>query len=170
MLMFLSLGAVGLYAFTNLTNGEGVRPAFGWKAPANGSVPPPAVIEEMEQLDARLPSLAHPPGSDAPGVSLTLFGYAPIKRPKHDTQSKKVLLPPEMNYSLSLAFSAGAAGFCVIDGVFYEEGAVLPDGAQVVTIEPHRVLVRRHEFKHWIPLARKAAAGDDEEKETGERA
>ncbi len=168
--MVLSLGAVGLYAFTNLTNGEGVRSAFGWKASANASVPPPDVIEEMGKLDARLPSLAHPPGSDAPGVNLTLFGYEPIKKPKYNTQGKKVLLPPEMNYSLTLAFSAGSTGFCVIDGAFYEEGSLLPDGAQVVTIEPHRVLVRHHEFKHWIPLAKKAAAGDDKEKETGERA
>lgn len=88
--MVLSLGAVGLYALTNLTNGEGVRPAFGWKASPNASVPPPDVIEEMEKLDAQLPSLAHPPGSDAPGVNLALFGYEPIKKPKYTTQGKKV--------------------------------------------------------------------------------
>lgn len=168
--MVLSLGAVGFYTFTNLTNGEGVRPAFGWKASVNASVPPPDVIKEMEQLDAQLPSLAHPPGSDTPGVNLALFGYEPIKKPKYTTQGKKVLLPPEMNYSLSLAFSAGSTGFCVMDGVFYEEGSVLPDGAKVVTIEPHRVLVRHHQFKHWVPLAKKAKSGDEKEKETGERA
>jgi hypothetical protein len=169
-LMVLSLAAVGLYTFTNLTNGEGVRPAFGWKAPANASVPPPDVIEEMERLNPQLPSLVHPPGSDAPGVNLALFGYEPIKKAKYTTQGKKVLLPPEMNYSLSLAFAAGSTGFCVIDGVFYEEGSLLPDGAKVVTIEPNRVLVRHHQFKHWLTLAKKAAAGDDKEKETGKKA
>ena len=63
-----------------------------------------------------------------------------------------MLLPPEMNYSLTLAFSARTIGFCVIDGVFCEEDSVLPDGAHIVSIEPHRVLVQKGDFLHWIPM------------------
>jgi hypothetical protein len=168
IVMALCLGAVGLNAFQNLAKGEGVRPAFGWKPLTNGSAPPPGIIKEIERLDNQLSSLAHPVGSDAPGVNLTLFGYEPINKPQHKGQGGKMALPPEMNYSLSLAFSAGTRGFCVIDGVFCEQGSVLADGAQIVAVEPYRVLVKKHGIKHWIPMAKKVESED--KKETGEKA
>lgn len=168
MVMALALGAVASHAFHTLAKGEGVRAAFGWKPVMNGSAPPAGVIKEIERLDNQLSGLAHPLDSDPSSVNLTLFGYAPIKKPEYQPRGRKMLLPPEMNYSLSLAFSAGQRGFCVIDGVFYEQGAVLPDGAQIVTVEPDRVLVNKHGIKHWIPVAKKVTSED--KKETGEKA
>lgn len=161
VVMVLALGAVGLHAFHTLAKGEGVRSAFGWKPVMNGSAAPPGVIKEIERLDSQLSGLAHPLDSDPAGVNLTLFGYEPIKKPGYRAQGRKMLLPPEMNYCLSLAFSAGQRGFCVIDGVFYERGSVLPDGAQIVAVEPDRVLVNKHGIKHWIPVTKNVKAEDE---------
>jgi len=168
MVMALASGAVALHAIQTLAKGEGVRPAFGWKPLMNGSAPPPGVIKEIDRLDSQLPSLAHPPDSDPSGVNLTLFGYEPIKKPRYQAQGRQRPVSPEMDYSLSLAFSAGTKGFCVIDGVFYEQGSVLPDGARIITVEPDRVLVNKHGLRRWIPVAKKVTPGD--EKETGEKA
>jgi hypothetical protein len=170
ILMGLSLGAVGLHAFQNLAEGEGVRPAFGWKAPTSQPAPAPNIIREIEKLDMALSSLAHPLGSDPPGVNLALFGYEPIKTGEYAAQGSEMLLPPEMNYSLSLAFSAGTIGFCVINGVFYQKDSVLPDDAHIVRIEPHRVLVQKGEVLHWIPMTDNLKLKHEKEKETGERA
>lgn len=170
ILMGLSLGAVGLHAFQRLAKGEGVRPAFGREPLRSQPAPAPNIIREIEKLDMELSSLAHPVGSDPPGVNLALFGYEPIETGEYAAQGGEIFLPPEMNYSLSLAFSAGTIGFCVIDGVFYHQDSVLPDGAHIVSIEPHRVLVQKGEFLHWIPIADNLKLQHEKEKETGERA
>jgi hypothetical protein len=170
IVMALCLGAVGLYAFQSLANGEGVRPAFGWKPLTNGSAPPPGTIKEIERLDKELSSLAHPLDLDPPGVNLALFGYKPMKEREYTAEGSKMLRRPEVKYSLSLAFSAGTIGFCVIDGVFYQKDSVLPDGARIVKIEPHQVLIQKGEFLHWIPISDKVKLQHEKEEETGERA
>jgi hypothetical protein len=168
--MGLSLGAVGLHAFQSLATGEGVRPAFGWKPLTSQPAPARNIIREIEKLDMELSNLAHPLGSDPPGVNLALFGYQPIRTGEYAAQGGEILLSPEMNYSLSMAFSAGTIGFCVIDGVFYQKDSVLPDGAHIVRIEPHRVLVQKGESLHWIPISESLNSEHQKEKETGERA
>jgi len=58
-------------------------------------------------------------------------------------------------YVLSLAFVSGEKRFCVIDGTFYEERGVLPDGARIIRVEPDRVLLSNRKIERWIPLAEK---------------
>jgi hypothetical protein len=170
MLMAVCLGAVGLLAFQNLAKGEGVRPAFGWKPLVNESAPRAHIIREIEELDIRLSSLAHPLNSDPPGVNLSLFGYKPTKERDYGPQGSKTLVRPEMDYSLSLAFSAGTTGFCVIDGVFYQKDSVLPDGARIVRIEPRQVLIQKNGFLHSIPIRDDVKLEHEKEKGAGERA
>jgi hypothetical protein len=170
VLMALSSGAVGLHAYQSLAKGDGVRPAFGREPLRSQSAPAPNIIREIEKLDMELSSLAHPASTDPPEVNLTLFGYEPTSKPEHKGQGGEMALPPEMNYSLSLAFSAGTRGFCVIDGVFCEQGSVLPDGAHIVRIEPHHVLIQKGEFLQWIPITDHLKSQHEKEQETGERA
>ena len=159
-----------MHAFQRLAKGEGVRPAFGREPLRGQPASAPNIIREIEKLDMELSSLAHPVGSDPPGVNLALFGYEPAETDEYAARGGEIFLPPEMNYSLSLAFSAGTIGFCVINGVFYHNDSILPDGAHIVRIEPHRVLIQKGELLHWIPVTDNLKSQDEKEKETGERA
>jgi len=168
VVMALSFGAVGLAAFKSLGKSTGESPFLRLKPLETVSAPGPNAIREMERLDTELPSLAHPSGPDVSEVNLGLFGYEPIRKRKYSAVGGESLLPPGMNYSISLAFSSATKGFCVIDGVFCQEGSTLPDGAQIVRVEPRRVLVKKGSFKHWIPVAKSVRSLDRREKKTGE--
>ena len=168
-LIGLSVGAVALDAYQNLGGGVGARQRFRLKSLAITSVPGPQMLREMESLDSELQSLAHPTSSDISQVNLGLFGYKPVEKGKYTAAGRRILLPSGIDYSLSLAFSAGTNRFCVIDGFFYKEGSVLPDGSQVARIEPHRVLVKKERFEHWIPVNKKVKSEDHKGKKTGER-
>ncbi|MBW2195472.1 MAG: hypothetical protein JRF37_07855 [Deltaproteobacteria bacterium] len=129
--MLLSLAAIGLDAFQTLGKETMVPHSVRLKTLETVSAPRPNTLREIERLDAELPGLAHPSASDISPVNLALFGYESIQERKFTATGQGILFP-EMSYSLSLAFLGGTKGFCVIDGVFCEEGSVLPDGAHIV--------------------------------------
>ena len=82
-----------------------------------------------------------------------LFGY---KAMDMYAEAERIdLLPSDMNYSVSLAFSAEEKGFCIIDGLFYQQGAFLPDDAQIVAIEPRRVMVMKDNLQQWISVEKR---------------
>ena len=116
------------------------------------SVPDLAAIKEIEGLEERVMDLARPKRSDLSPVNLGLFGYQPMKKPKAIKRERTIIVPSHMDYSISLAFSSPAKRFCVIDGVFYTEGSSLPDGGEVMRIEPKRVLISKYRSKEWIPV------------------
>jgi hypothetical protein len=163
--MVLSLAAIGLDAFQSLGKETMVPDSLRLKPPETASAPGPNTLREIERLDAELPGLAHPSASDITQVNLALFGYEPTEEREYTATGPGILLPPEMGYSLSLAFSGSTKSFCVMDGVFCEEGSVLPDGAHIVRIEPRRVLVQKEAFKQWIPVPDKVQS----QQEKGEK-
>jgi len=167
-LIGLSIGAVALDAYQNLGGGIGARQRSRLKSLATTSVPGPQMLREMESLDSQLQSLAHPTSSDITEVNLALFGYEPVEKGKYTAAGRRILLQSGIDYSLSLAFSAGTNRFCVVDGFFCKEGSILPDGTQVARIEPHRVLVRKEKFEHWIPVNKKVESEELKGKKIGE--
>ncbi|OEU80784.1 MAG: hypothetical protein BA865_03120 [Desulfobacterales bacterium S5133MH4] len=152
-LMMLSLIAVGLDAFQNMESLGNALHALPPRAIPDVPMPPRSVMKEMAKLDSRLPGLANPPASDISQVNLALFGY---KAMDMYAEAERIdLLPSDMNYSVSLAFSAEEKGFCIIDGLFYQQGAFLPDDAQIVAIEPRRVMVMKDNLQQWISVEKR---------------
>lgn len=166
VVMVVSLAAIGLDAFQSLGKDTVVPHSFRLKTLETISAPEPNTLREIERLDAELPSIADPSASDISQVNLALFGYESVQERKYTATGPGILLPPEMSYSLSLAFLAGTKGFCVIDGVFCEEGSVLPDGAHIVRIEPRRVLIQKEEFRQWVPVTDKLKSQQEKGKKS----
>jgi len=150
-LILLALAATAFYAFRiSHSMAKGMRTSR--IKPFNGiSVPDFATMKKIERLEENMMGLARPKRSDLSPVNLVLFGYQPMKKQKV-TKKERIILPPHMDYSISLAFSSPAKRFCVIDGAFYTEGSSLPDGGKVLRIEPRRVLISKYRSKEWIPV------------------
>ena len=121
------------------------------------TVPEPAVIIEIGQLEKRMKSLVYPPISEPTAVNLILFGYQPMERPRITFRGRQTTMPVRVDYSLTFAFSSNKKRFCIIDGSFYSEGSDLPGGGKILKIESNRVLVRKERFSIWIPLDNKGA-------------
>jgi len=55
-------------------------------------------------------------------------------------------------YHLSFAFSSENNNFCVLNGKFYSEESLLPDGTLVKIIEADRVLISKNKIKKWLEV------------------
>lgn len=113
-------------------------------------VPGPVTIEEMGRLGERVGELSQPEVSYADDLNLSLFGYHVIKE-----GGEGVASGPETSYSITMAFAAGKSHYSVIDGSFYAEGGVLPDGGKVALIEMDKVLIVRQGLSILVPLKEK---------------
>ena len=120
------------------------------------NVPGPTVMKEVEQLGKKMNGLAYPPQSDSSGVNLLLFGYEPVKERRVAVGGRQTESPWRIGHSLTFTFFSDRKRFCIIDGSFYSEGAMLPGGGKIVKIKPDRVLVKRQNSSTWIPLDEKA--------------
>ena len=126
------------------------------------NVPTSKEMHTMGQLKRKLKDLAAPKESIRGPVALEIFGY---RRPgfnrtgANDASDESL---EQLNYVLTFTFSSGSRRFCIIDGVFYPKGAILPDGARIVQIEAYRVLIRKKERQIWIPLEIPANIAEDQ--------
>jgi hypothetical protein len=166
--ILISLLVVAVRFFGTLSNKSERRPAVPFKPLITVPVPDPKTIRQMGQLETVMDQLGRPQSSITAPVDLTLFGYQPVTKRKIIEAGRGILLPPEMYYSLTLAFSAGTKRFCVIGGQFYEEGASLPDGGKIIAIEPNRVLISKQRFTNWIPVSKTDGDGDTTGNRSGE--
>ncbi len=156
MLIMACVAGVAVYAFKGFEKMAGKRRTLKFRPPpVTLSVPSQDEMREIRKLEHEMPVVAYPSGSEISAVNLSLFGYQPVKERTYRRVEKRLILPPQMRYSVSLAFSAKTKRFCVIDGNFYQEGATLPDGGKIVKIEPRRVLIRKDRFKCWVPVGKK---------------
>ncbi|MGD9211377.1 MAG: hypothetical protein PVI90_11400 [Desulfobacteraceae bacterium] len=117
------------------------------------SVPSSKEIRMMRQLLPKLETLSVPSGIITGAVALEPFGYRRPEVGVGQAGGKPGDLSEESNYTLTLTFSSGTRRFCIIDGAFYPKGGVLPDGARIAQIRPHKVLIRKKERQIWIPLS-----------------
>lgn len=163
-LILLTLAATAFYAI-RISHSMAKEMRTSRIRPFNSiSVPDPGTIKEMERLEENVIGLARPKRPDLSPVNLGLFGYQPMKKPKVTKKGREIIVPPHMDYSISLAFSSPAKRFCVIDGAFYTEGSSLPDGGKVVRIEPRRVLISKYRSKEWVPVRERKRQTDKEGK------
>ena len=121
------------------------------------NIPGPGVVREIVQLTEDISTLDARLASDETHVDLTLFGYEPSE-PRNNPNglrgsAKEENPATQIAYEVTMAFAGETKGFCVIDGRFYPEGGILPDGAKIVTVEARRVLVHKFNLKRWIPVS-----------------
>lgn len=125
------------------------------------SYPSDKEMEPIHDLQKKLALLSFPRGSDAK-VDLRLFGDEPHTGNAGNFRGKdRTDDLPDFYYSISFAFVSGANRFCSIDGKFYSEGDILPDGARVATVETDRVLISKQYTSEWVPVT---SRGNDSEK------
>jgi len=169
LIVLVSLAAVAVRFSVGLGKKGNERPIIPLKPVVTVELPDSQTIREMERLEAVMPEFGRPLRAERLSVDLKLFGYQPVRKGTYAAGEKNILLRPDMNYSLTLAFWAGAKRFCVIDGKFYQEGMYLPDGGSILTIEPSRVRVRKHGFTEWIPVGRPEGSRNNNERQSGEK-
>lgn len=170
VLIVLILSAVvAVRFFTDLSRKARVKALVPLKQVISVEVPDSQTIGEMERLEAVMNEFVQPLKTERFSVDLKLFGYQPVRKGKYMGSEKNILLQPDMDYSLTLAFSAGTKRFCVIDGTFYQEGMSLPDGGRILTIEPNRVRIKKHNFTNWIPVVKREGSEINNERQSGEK-
>ena len=134
--------------------GNGLRISRPKSLP-NITAPGPATVKEMCQLEKSMTSLVYPSKYEPTAVNLKLWGYQPIQSIRRTVRNRQAAPPSPMDYSLTFAFASKMKRLCIINGSLYSEGSKLPEGGEIVKIEPKRVLVNKHRFTQWIPLAEK---------------
>jgi hypothetical protein len=125
------------------------------KSLPNITGPGPATVKEMCQLEKSMASLVYPSKYEPTAVNLKLWGYQPMQTTRRTAPNRQAAPPSRMDYSLTFAFASKMKRLCIINGSLYSEGSKLPEGGEIVKIEPKRVLVNKHRFTQWIPLAEK---------------
>ncbi|MDY7036130.1 MAG: hypothetical protein SV375_08230 [Thermodesulfobacteriota bacterium] len=123
-------------------------------------------MREVRKYNRGLARLYKPYECEEFDSSLTLFRGPSSENVRRDKNLRKIVVtPPRWKYQLTFAFASGEHGFCIIDKNFYSQGALLPDGGQILEIESNGVLVSKEKFKKWIRLSR----GEKPEMLTGEK-
>lgn len=156
-LLLLSLAAsaaVGYYFFGDWRRRTAAVPK-PLPALADVQVPADTVLDEMNALRKHLNRLAYPRAAGRTGVPLTLFGYTPAAtgvRQGAAVISGGTAPISQFDYLLSFALSSGDRKLCIIDGHLFVQGASLPDGGRILTIEPERVLIEKTPLRRWIYL------------------
>jgi hypothetical protein len=169
LIVLIFLAAVAVRFYMDLGKKGHARPIVPLKQVITVEVPDSQTIGEMERLETVMNELVQQVEAERFSVDLKLFGYQPVRKGNYMASEKNILLQPDMNYSLTLAFSAGTKRFCVIDGKFYQEGMSLPDGGRILTIEPNRVRIKKHRFTNWIPVGKQEGSRDNNERQSGEK-
>jgi len=150
-----ALGAAGLLAAIGMVlaalwgAGPSVAPVETVRM-AELDVPDPETLAAMAELGPRLEELSRPPSSAPKPADLKIFGYRlPEPPPSRKTRREK----PESvmpDLSLTFTFASGNRRFCLIEGRFCAEGALLPEGYKVLRIEVGRVLLEKGSVRAWL--------------------
>jgi hypothetical protein len=165
--ILFSVITVVFWFVREMTAGARPQPPFIGGPLPTIEVPGSETVDEMVMLEAEMERLAYPSGIRARPVHLEIFGYRPMTQGAYKPATQTMIASPQMPYTVSMAFEGGDRGFCVVDGKFYHEGALLPDGARILGVHSTRVLIEKQVSRHWIPVARKSGGQAIEVKKVG---
>jgi len=116
--------------------------------PQTAALPVPEETKDLE----RILLLAVAKGVPTPPVKLSAFGYQEVKEPSGRKKGMGLQLTRTFSHSVTFAFCAGTKSFCVVDGTFYPEGAVLPGGAKILKVLPQKILIEEAGTRKWFPV------------------
>ena len=114
------------------------------------NLPDDSVLKEVAGLQQEMMQLVALPAPEEDIVDLTALGQTPDPAAAHFDRANGNDRDLHRGHRLTLVFCSENKNFCIIDGRFTSEGGLLPDGANVVRIEPHRVLLKKGAVLEWI--------------------
>jgi hypothetical protein len=114
------------------------------------NLPDESVLKQVDGLQQEMAQLISLPAPEEDIVDLIALGQPPDPAAAHYDRSNGNDGKSPAAYRLTLVFCSQNKNFCIIDGRFTSEGGLLPDGASVVRIEPHRVLLKKGAVLEWI--------------------
>jgi hypothetical protein len=146
----LVLAAIGGYYFSGIWQATTVEVPFRQAPKGEGKVPSDAEVKTMQNLMQKMPGLASPGPKTDVEVSMALFGQHTSATTFGRGDDQDTYDSNDGQYLLSATLLAGAARFCILDGRFLAEGALLPNGAVLTQIENRRVQIVRQAQTIWI--------------------
>lgn len=158
-MLLLSVVFTGFYYVHSAKSLARRRSIVSFKPIEKISLPEAGEIKKIRELKTKMVKLAYPGIKDSSPVNLELFGYRPLARPGlHSGRQGKIASStlPGLDYKVTFAFAAGDKRYCVINGAFYSEGTILPDGSRILKVEPYRVLVGKNKRTTWIEVSQSA--------------
>jgi len=114
--------------------------------------PAEETLQRLTRIGSLLETLARPRVSQGEGLSLEAFGYRKAAQAPGPAKGQGVKEERERKHLVSFAFCGEERCFCVVDGVFYPQGAVLPGGGRIVEILPHGVSIEEASVKKWFSV------------------
>jgi hypothetical protein len=121
--------------------------------------PSPMEIRLIDQLSPKLEMLRHPPVQKKTPSDLRLLGF--VTQSPGATgffRAKQTNRQNITDFLLSFTFSSGKRRFCVIDGVFYQEGDYLPDESRIFRVAARKVLLEKNGLQSWIHIPARSDA------------
>jgi len=114
------------------------------------NLPDESELKEVNALRQGLVELVALPAPEEDIVDLIALGQPPKPATADFDPTVQNGRESQMDYLLTLVFYSQNKNFCIIDGRFTTEGDQLPDGATIVRIEPHRVLLKKGGGSLWV--------------------
>ena len=151
-MMLIALSATSIYAVNQALRVKQVRIQPVGTPLSSVFVPGQEQIKKMNRLGLKMANFRFPHKTDQTSVNLALFGHFPADASDRTAARSAIAGIDTTPFTLSFTFTSGKRQFCIIDGSFYQIGAVLPDSSRVARIESRRVLIKRDEHKRWIHL------------------
>ena len=133
-----------------------------------GKMPSSEVVQEIGRLDGLLAGLATPKEKVIGPVQLSVFGYREVQAQPRIRKGQQLRLGGEFRHSVTFAFSGGSKRFCVVDGAYYAEGALLPTGEKILKIMPDKVMFEKRRVRKWVPVGAGKERSIRETKDSGE--
>jgi hypothetical protein len=130
--------------------------------PADFTVPDTAVMKKISGLEKEMVDIANPKIMKSMSVhDVRFWRYSDQNYHRYITnKQREEKIDAKTDHELTFTFASREKRFCIIDGLFYTQGAELPGGAKIVKIEPGRVRVGKGKSARWISLSETTKWGE----------
>jgi len=155
ILMALVLVPAGIYA-VGVVRSPGRADRIGSLQPLSPmTAPSAAVLKDISRLERKMSDLVNPPEFKPASIANIFEGRCPeteVEMSADAFQGEQAPLKAPTAPSLTFTFVSDRQKFCIIDGSFYAEGSELPDGGNILKIEPQRVWVKKEGLTASVSL------------------
>lgn len=126
--------------------------------------PSPLEMSIIDRLIPGMNALKTPPATQQIPSDLRFLGYVNPDSNRLDQRKKNLVTAHDKtDYLLTFTFSSGNKQFCILDDTFYQEGAILPDGSQILKIQTKQVLLDKDGIQNWITIDTQSTAKQEKQ-------